>query len=98
MGLTETAAQILSNPMPPATLKYGSPGIAYGNQAKIINENGSDAHTGKIGELMIRGDNVMQGYYKNPEATAEALEADGWLHTGDLALKTKMVFSLSPAV
>ena len=85
MGLTETAAQILSNPMPPATIKYGSPGIAYGNQAKIINKDGSDADTGKIGELMIRGDNVMQGYYKNPEATAEALEADGWLHTGDLA-------------
>lgn len=85
MGLTETAAQILSNPMPPATTKYGSPGIAFGNEAKIILEDGTTAQTGKIGELMIRGDNVMQGYYKNPEATAEALEADGWLHTGDLA-------------
>jgi len=85
MGLTETAAQILSNPMPPATIKYGSPGIAFGNEAKIMHKDGSDADTGKIGELMIRGDNVMQGYYKNPKVTAENFTADGWLHTGDLA-------------
>ena len=85
MGLTETAAQILSNPMPPATSKYGSPGKAYGNQAKIINKDGTDAAVTEIGELMIRGDNVMQGYYKNPEVTAETINADGWLHTGDLA-------------
>ena len=85
MGLTETAAQILSNPMPPAKSKYGSPGKAYGNEAKIINEDGTDAAIKKIGELMIRGDNVMQGYFKNPEVTAETVTIDGWLHTGDLA-------------
>ncbi len=85
MGLTETAAQILSNPMPPAEFKYGSPGKAYGNEAKIINDDGSDAPINKIGELMIRGDNVMQGYYKNPEVTADTITQDGWLHTGDLA-------------
>lgn len=85
MGLTETAAQILSNPMPPKTIKYGSPGITFGNDAKIINKSGSDAETRKIGELMIRGDNVMKGYYKNEIATKEALNKDGWLHTGDLA-------------
>ncbi|KAG1694721.1 Phosphate acetyltransferase [Nymphon striatum] len=62
MGLTETAAQILSNPMPPKTSKYGSPGIAFGNEAKIIKDDGSDAPNGTIGELMIRGDNVMQAY------------------------------------
>ena len=85
MGLTETAAQILSNPLPPKTIKYGSPGTAFGNEAKIILEDGNDAPSGTIGELMIRGDNVMQGYYKNPEVTKETITEDGWLHTGDLA-------------
>ena len=86
MGLSETAAQILSNPMPPATAKYGSPGIAIGNEAKVIDEEGNECPRGAPGELMIRGANVTRGYYKNPEATRAALEPDGWLHTGDLAI------------
>lgn len=85
MGLSETAAQILSNPMPPAPIKYGSPGMAVGNEAKIIDADGNNASVGVTGELMIRGDNVMQRYYKNESASHQALEADGWLHTGDLA-------------
>jgi len=87
MGLTETAAQILSNPLPPGKIKYGSPGIAIGNEAKIINEQGKECRRGVSGELMIRGDNVLTAYYKNEAATKEAITADNWLHTGDLAMQ-----------
>jgi acyl-CoA synthetase (AMP-forming)/AMP-acid ligase II len=92
MGLTETAAQILSNPLPPGKMKYGSPGQPYGNQAKIVNKQGEDAKNGEKGELLIQGDNVMKGYYKNPEATQSAIDADGWFHTGDIAYRDEDEF------
>ena len=77
MGLSETAAQILSNPMPPTPPRYGSPGVPFGNEAKIIDKQGHELPPGETGELMIRGPNVTQGYYKNPEATRAALVGDG---------------------
>lgn len=92
MGLTETAAQILSNPMPPAKPKYGSPGRAIGNEAKVIDEQGNECPVGVPGELMIRGDNVSDGYYKDEQATRDALKPDGWLHTGDVAMKDEEGF------
>lgn len=84
MGLTETAAPVFSNPMDPKLRKYGSPGPAVGNTAKIINEKGDDLPRGEQGEIMIKGDNVMKEYYKAPDITAKTIEPDGWLHTGDL--------------
>jgi acyl-CoA synthetase (AMP-forming)/AMP-acid ligase II len=84
MGLSETAAQILSNPLPPFQIKYGSPGVPYRNEAKVVDASGARLPAGERGEILIRGENVMKEYYKNPEATREALEPDGWLHTGDL--------------
>lgn len=84
MGLTETAAPVFSNPMDPSRRKYGSPGQAVGNMAKIIDKEGQEVPRGTQGEIMIKGDNVMKCYYKAPDKTAEALERDEWLHTGDL--------------
>ena len=58
-------------------------------ECRIINpETGEEAPVGETGEFVARGYNVMKGYYKMPKETAEAIDAEGWLHTGDLACKT----------
>jgi len=84
MGLTETGAQILSNPMPPARRKIGSPGIAVGNEVIIADETQAEVARGTTGEILIRGANVMKGYLHQPEETAKTITPDGWLRTGDL--------------
>jgi len=84
MGLTETAAPCFSNPLLPEKRKLGSPGPAFGNAAKIVDGNGAPKAPGEVGEVLVRGANVMTCYYKDPIETARALEPDGWLHTGDL--------------
>ncbi len=84
MGLTETAAQILSNPLPPSTRKVGSPGVAIGNEVMIADERQIEVPRGQDGEVLVRGPNVMRGYLKDEEATRNALTAEGWLRTGDL--------------
>lgn len=84
MGLTETAAQILSNPLPPGTRKIGSPGMAYGNEVLIMDSDLNTLPADTEGEIVVRGPNVMKCYLDNPEATAESLTEQGWLRTGDL--------------
>ena len=84
MGLTETGAQILSNPLPPQTRKIGSPGIAIGNEVIIADEHEKPCAANVTGEIWVRGDNVMQGYLHQPEETAKTITSEGWLRTGDL--------------
>jgi long-chain acyl-CoA synthetase len=85
-GMTETCAPCFSNPLDPAQRKYGSVGRPVGNEARIAGSDGRTLPAGEVGELMVRGDNVTPGYYKNPEATAAAFDRDGWMHTGDLGM------------
>lgn len=92
MGSTKTAAQILSNPLPPFQGKSGSPGLAYANEVIVTRKNGQEAQRGEVGELRVRGDNVMLTFYKNPAATKKFLTDDGWLRTGDLGYQDEMGF------
>lgn len=84
MGLTETAAQILSNPLPPGNRKIGSPGVACGNDVLIADPSQNELPRGEEGEVIVRGVNVMRAYRNNDEATAASLTEGGWLRTGDL--------------
>jgi fatty-acyl-CoA synthase len=91
-GLTE------SSPGMTATRTHNSPeirsttvGFEFPNvEVKIVDpETGEDCPAGVQGEICCRGYNVMKGYYKNPEATKKVIDEEGWLHSGDLAIKTK---------
>jgi acyl-CoA synthetase (AMP-forming)/AMP-acid ligase II len=87
MGLTETAAQILSNPLPPGVRKIGSPGIAVGNEVEILDKDFQILPPDTEGEISVRGPNVMLEYLKNSEATQASSGPGGWLRTGDLGKK-----------
>ncbi len=86
MGSTE-AGNVFSNPVPPGMNKIGSPGLPWGFETKIVDRDGAELPAGEPGEVLMRGEGMIQGYYKDPEGTAAALDAEGWLHTGDLAYR-----------
>lgn len=81
-GMTEASHQISSNPLPPGERKPGSVGKAVGTKVAIMNEQGDILPDGEVGEIVIRGNNVIQGYADNPLANAIAF-SQGWLRTGD---------------
>lgn len=85
-GLTETSPVACTNPYGQIA-RIGSVGIpVVGTGLKVIDDQGSELPLGERGELCIQGPQVMRGYWQQPEATAEALDAHGWFKTGDIAV------------
>ena len=85
-GLTEASPVTHANPDEPGKAKPGTVGLLLPNtQCRVVDPTtGADLGLEEDGELLIRGPQVMRGYLNNPEATAATLDADGWLHTGDI--------------
>ena len=81
-GMTEAAPQIACNPLPPRVRKPGSVGVPAGPEVAVLDEGGTMLGTRQIGEIAVRGPNVMGGYEQNPDANAVAF-VNGWFRTGD---------------
>jgi long-chain acyl-CoA synthetase len=84
LGITECCCVVFSNPLDPARHKLGSPGQPVGCEVKIVDRQGNEVPRLTPGEILVRGESIMKEYYKDPVKTVEALEPDGWFHTGDL--------------
>src|ERR1043165_8534224 len=85
-GMTETSPVTHSSPAPPFELKFGSVGVPAPNtECKIIDlGTGEPLGPGEKGEVCVRGPQIMKGYLNKPEATAQTIDSEGWLHTGDI--------------
>jgi len=87
-GLTETTG-VVSICRPddaPETIATTSGAAIPDTELRVVDGNGSEMPRGAPGEIVCRGYHVMKGYYRDPDATAEAIDADGWLHTGDIGV------------
>lgn len=90
-GMSEGSPVVTFNQMDLGR-KPGSIGKpVWGVEVKLVDTEGKEVPLGEKGELLYRGHNVMKGYYKKPEATAETIQ-DGWLHSGDIAIKDEEGF------
>lgn len=84
-GLSESTCRSTFNP-PDHRRRAGSVGLPIGNEMKIFDDSEGELSAGEIGEIVLRGSNIMKGYYRNEEATEKAMRS-GWFHTGDLGYK-----------
>lgn len=89
-GQTESSPGITQSTVnDPLEVRVSTVGRAYPNvEARVVDpETGEEVPPNAVGEIVTRGYHVMKGYYKMPEATAQVIDRDGWLHTGDLGVK-----------
>jgi acyl-CoA synthetase (AMP-forming)/AMP-acid ligase II len=81
-GMTEASHQMASNPLPPAPRKFGTVGCGTGVRISTMDDQGNLLPGGALGEVVIQGPNVIQGYENNPDANAASF-TNGWFRTGD---------------
>ena len=86
MGMTESASMVFCNPHDESR-RYGSPGLPCGVEAKVIDADGKLLGNNVVGEICLRGGNVLSAYYKAEAETAKAFDSEGWLKTGDLGMR-----------
>jgi long-chain acyl-CoA synthetase len=86
-GLSESTCRSTFNP-PDARRRHGSCGLPIGNEMKVFDDDDCEVADGELGEIVMRGENILKGYYKNPEATSQAFR-NGWFHTGDVGYRDK---------
>ena len=86
-GLSESTCRSTFNP-PDNRRRAGSCGLPIGNEMKVFDDDDNEVAEGELGEIVLRGENILKGYFKNPEATARAFRS-GWFHTGDIGYRDK---------
>ncbi|HSQ25450.1 MAG TPA: long-chain fatty acid--CoA ligase [Pyrinomonadaceae bacterium] len=86
-GLSESTCRSTFNP-PDERRRAGSCGLPIGNEMKVVDDEDNEVADGELGEIVLRGENILKGYFKNPEATERAFRG-GWFHTGDIGYRDK---------
>ncbi len=84
-GLSESTCRSTFNP-PDERRRPGSCGLPIGNEMKVFDDKDNEVPDGELGEIVLRGENILKGYFKSPEATETAFR-NGWFHTGDVGYR-----------
>jgi long-chain acyl-CoA synthetase len=84
-GLSESTCRSTFNP-PDERRRAGSCGLPIGNEMRVVDEEDIEVADGELGEIVMRGENILKGYFKNPDATAQAFRG-GWFHTNDIGYR-----------
>src|SRR6185295_6940122 len=89
-GLSESTCRSTFNP-PDDRRRAGSCGLPIGNEMKVVDDDDNEVPRGELGEIVLRGENILKGYFKNPDATEKAFRG-GWFHTGDVGYQDEEGF------